>query len=105
MGFSSCCCPSGGRDPSAAGGRRTEDGGRIRDGQRPYGNAPAIRPRPSVVCRPLRGGAGIKRLDLAAIFLVHELALELHGRGQLVVLRGELLLDKIEFLDRFHPSE
>src|SRR5713101_3517497 len=53
----------------------------------------------------LRRGAGVERLDLAGVFLVHELALELHGRGQLVVLRRELLLDQVEFLDGLDPGE
>src|ERR1700686_4150012 len=52
-----------------------------------------------------RGGAGIQRLDFAGVFLVHEFALELHGRGELVVLRGELLLDQMEFLDGLDPGE
>src|SRR5260370_42249971 len=54
---------------------------------------------------PSRRGAGVERLDLAGVFLVHEFALELHGRGELVVLRGELLLDQVEFLDGLDAGE
>src|SRR6266446_8491840 len=54
---------------------------------------------------PSRRGAGVERLDLAGVFLVHEFALELHGRGELVVLRGELLLDQVELLDGLDPGE
>src|SRR5579883_1080834 len=40
----------------------------------------------------------IHRLDLRGVALVHEFPLQLHGRRQLLVLRGELALDQMESL-------
>src|ERR1700761_3877296 len=41
----------------------------------------------------------VHRVDLAGVALVHEVALQLHGRRQLLVLRGQLTLDQHELLD------
>src|SRR5215468_12742367 len=48
---------------------------------------------------------GIHAVDHGLVFLVHELALELHCRRHLVVFRGELLLDQAELLDGLDPRE
>src|SRR5215472_11639750 len=47
----------------------------------------------------------IHAVDHALVLLVHELALEFHGRRQFVVLGGELLLDQPELLDGLDPRE
>src|SRR5690242_9766710 len=47
----------------------------------------------------------IHRVDLASVALVHEIALQLHGRRQLLVLRRELPLDQHELLDGFDAGE
>src|SRR5262249_38979807 len=50
--------------------------------------------------RPL----AVHRVDLAGITLVHEIALQLHGRRQLLVLGRELPLDQHELLDGLDPG-
>src|SRR6478736_5784105 len=47
----------------------------------------------------------IHRVDLGGITLVHEAALQLHGRRQLLVLRSELAFDQIESLDGLDAGE
>src|SRR3954453_22781730 len=51
--------------------------------------------------RPL----AIHGVDLDGITLVHETALQLHGRRQFLVLRRELTFDQIELLDGFDARE
>src|SRR3954462_10730818 len=58
-----------------------------------------------VICFPPLACLGIHAVDHCLVLLAHELALELHGRGDLVVLGGELLLDQPELLDRLDPRE
>src|SRR5882757_1154633 len=41
----------------------------------------------------------IHRIDFRGIALVHEIALQLHGRRQLLILRRELALDQVKLLD------
>src|SRR5712672_4172423 len=48
---------------------------------------------------------GIHAVDHPDVLFIHELALELHCRRELVVLGGELLLDQPELLDRLDPRE
>src|SRR5215831_4098714 len=48
---------------------------------------------------------GIHAVDHRLVLLVHKFPLELHGRRQLIVLGGELLLDQAELLDGFDPRE
>src|SRR5512140_253729 len=47
----------------------------------------------------------IHRVDLGGVALVHETALQLHGRRQFLVLRGELPLDQVEPLDGLDAGE
>src|SRR5690606_31012228 len=47
----------------------------------------------------------VHRLDQRCVFLLHELALELHRRRELLVLGGELRLDEPEGLDLFDARE
>src|SRR4051794_20482763 len=47
----------------------------------------------------------IHRVDFGGITLVHEAALQLHGRRQLLVLRSELAFDQIESLDGLDAGE
>src|ERR1700736_5714357 len=47
----------------------------------------------------------IHRVDLAGVTLVHEIALQLHGRRQLLVLRRQLALDQKKFLDGLDAGE
>src|SRR5258708_10298296 len=51
--------------------------------------------------RPL----AIHGVDLGRVALVHEAALQLHGRRQFLVLGRQLTLDQEEFLDGFDPRE
>src|SRR5262249_54077525 len=44
------------------------------------------------------GGVSIHAIDQLLVFLVHELALQLHRRRQFVVFRRQLMLDQTEFL-------
>src|ERR1051326_7020933 len=48
---------------------------------------------------------GIHAVNHPLVLFADELALELHGRRDLVVLARELLLDQPEFLDRLDPRE
>src|SRR6266571_4764020 len=72
----------------------------------------AERPYPAARCargHPPRSGEGssgaVHGLDLGTVLLVDELALELHGRRQFVVLGGELPLDQVKPLDRLDARE
>src|SRR5712671_3080519 len=47
----------------------------------------------------------IHGLDLGRVTLVHEAALQLHGRRQLLILGRQLPLDQEEFLDGLDPRE
>src|SRR5436305_2646309 len=47
----------------------------------------------------------IHGVDLGRVTLVHEAALQLHGRRQFLVLGRQLSLDQEEFLDGFDPRE
>jgi len=51
--------------------------------------------------RPL----AIHGVDFGGITLVHETALQLHGRRQLLVLGRELTFDQVELLDGFDARE
>src|SRR5664279_2115829 len=51
--------------------------------------------------RPL----AIHGIDFDGITLVHEIPLQLHGRGQFLVLRRQLPFDQEEFLDGFDPRK
>src|SRR5260370_26481767 len=48
---------------------------------------------------------GIHAVDHPDVLFIHEFALELHRRRELVVLGGELLLDQAELLDRLDARE
>src|SRR5499426_4716104 len=50
-------------------------------------------------------GVRVHGVDDVLVLDVDEGALELHGRRQLVVLRGEDLLDEAELLDGLHAGE
>jgi len=55
-------------------------------------------------CRGLRHRAfAIHGFDLARVALVHETALQLHGRRQFLILGRQLALDQEELLDGFRP--
>src|SRR5712671_7743297 len=47
----------------------------------------------------------IHGVDLGRVTLVHEAALQLHGRRQFLVLGRQLTLDQEEFLDGLDPGE
>src|SRR5262245_11683533 len=55
--------------------------------------------------RPRRRSLGVHRVDQLAVLLVHERPLELHRRGQLLVLRRQDLLDEPELLDGLDARE
>src|SRR5581483_11668158 len=71
---------------------------------RQYSAPPAGVTRPPAACGTSRRLA-VHVLDQGLVLLVHELALQLHGGRELVVLGGELLLDQAEPLDRLDPRE
>src|SRR5438128_268752 len=48
---------------------------------------------------------GIHRIDLSGIAPVHKIALQLHGRRQFLVLRGELAFDQVKLLDSLDAGE
>src|SRR5438045_6630546 len=48
---------------------------------------------------------GVHRLDFAAVFLVHDLSLHLHGGRQLAGLDRELARDDREALDGLNPRQ
>src|SRR5574341_529147 len=54
---------------------------------------------------PALRSLAVHGLDHVLVFLVHHLALELHGGRQFLVLGRQLLLDEAELLDRFHPRQ
>src|SRR5664279_6339632 len=54
-------------------------------------------------CAPQSGA--IHRLDPVGVFLLDELALELHRRCQLLVFGGELRLEEAKLLDLLDPRE
>ena len=56
-------------------------------------------------CLSPSGCCRVHRFDQITILFTDQLALELHGRRQLLVLRAELLLDQPELLDRLDPRE
>src|SRR5262245_53043450 len=60
-----------------------------------------VAPRP--VAR--RSGLRVHGVDQLLVLHVDEGPAELHGRGQLLVLGGEELLDEAELLHRLHPGE
>src|SRR5262245_59998753 len=63
-----------------------------------------ILPRPRCNYNPL-ACLGIHAVDHRLVLFADELALELHGRRDLVVLWRQLLLDQPELLDRLDPGE
>src|SRR6476659_1412475 len=58
-----------------------------------------------VICFLLLACFGIHAVDHRLVLVADELALELHGRRDLVVLGRELLLDQPELLDGLDPGE
>src|SRR5580698_5236681 len=58
-----------------------------------------------IILLPPLACVGIHAVDHRLVLLADELALELHGRRDLVVLGRELLLDQPELLDRLDPRE
>ena len=52
-----------------------------------------------------KGSGPVHRLDALGVFLFDELAFELHGGGQFLVLGGELGVKEEEPLDLLHAGE
>src|SRR5262245_41359374 len=63
--------------------------------------------RSKVVCRVSAGDRAfaVHRLDQRPVLLVHQPALQLHRRGELLVLRAQLVLDQPERLDLLDARE
>src|SRR5262245_63850535 len=57
----------------------------------------------SVGLRRSASRAGVHAVDDVLVLTIDQRPLQLHGRGQLVVLGCEDLLDQVEALDALHP--